>query len=166
MANVDTSAPVGSVAWAQASLNALGANPPVLVDGVLREETEREILALQKASGGEHIDGKLNAATTAAIFVALASKAPAKPVVATPAPAPTVTGTVAKPFVVAPVVPAKTIVEASDTVKMQGTVSPIKPVMPIWPSLTRLPGENDVDYKNRNDANLKSLTDDWVKANS
>lgn len=165
MANVDTDGPVGSVAWAQASLNALGATPPLLVDGVMREEMERELLAVQKAHGrGIPIDGKLTVESTAAIMVALATK-----VVDKSAPGP------ARVVGQAPVLPrlpgesdADYKVRSDAAVKVAPAPGPalaVKMVMPVWPSLPKNPGESDADYNVRNEANKKRQSDDWRKAN-
>jgi lysozyme family protein len=64
----------GSTEWLQASLNALGAAPPLSVDGDYGAATTRAVVAFQQATKGLWIDGAAGPKTKAAIKAALAAK--------------------------------------------------------------------------------------------
>jgi len=63
---------VHSAAWVQQSLNKLGTEPPLIVDGSFGPATVAEVKAFQQAHGLQ-VDGKLGPLTTAAIAQALAA---------------------------------------------------------------------------------------------
>ncbi len=63
---------VHSAAWVQQSLNKLGTEPPLIVDGSFGPVTVAEVKAFQQAHGLQ-VDGKLGPLTTAAIEQALAA---------------------------------------------------------------------------------------------
>jgi lysozyme family protein len=76
-AATDASLPLDAV-WLQTSLNALGATPPLVVDGIFGAATRTAVRAFQKGKQGLTANGVGNADTIAAIKKDLA-KLPAKP---------------------------------------------------------------------------------------
>ena len=59
--------------WLQTSLNALGATPPLVVDGIFGAATRTALRAFQKSKAGLSSNGVANAKTVAAIKQALAA---------------------------------------------------------------------------------------------
>ncbi len=68
----DATQPVLDANWLQASLNKLGATPPLVVDGIIGAATRTAIRAFQKTKSGLTANGVANPTTIAAIQSALA----------------------------------------------------------------------------------------------
>jgi lysozyme family protein len=77
--------PIQDVAWVQASLNKLGAQPPLAVDG---DEGAETVIAVKKfqAARGLDVDGVAGHETCTAIASCLAASPPANPMPASPLP--------------------------------------------------------------------------------
>jgi len=65
-------AEVHGTAWVQQSLNKLGTEPPLILDGSYGPMTVAAVKEFQQAHGLT-VDGKMGSATQAAIFAALAA---------------------------------------------------------------------------------------------
>ena len=68
----EASQPILDASWLQASLNRLGATPPLVVDGIIGAATRTAIRAFQKTKPDLTTNGVANPKTIAAIQSAIA----------------------------------------------------------------------------------------------